>query len=90
MLKLKKYQEDALATLVAFLKRCRNVSVAEAYQEALQSQRRTGESYHEIFTDIPCVCLRVPTGGGKTLLAAHAVAQVGKAVKDSDTPIALC
>ncbi|CAB3722924.1 DEAD/DEAH box helicase [Achromobacter kerstersii] len=89
MLKLKKYQEDALATLVDFLKRCRNVSVAEAYQDALQSQQRTGESYHEIFTDIPCVCLRVPTGGGKTLLAAHAVAQVGKAVKDSDAPIAL-
>lgn len=89
MLKLKKYQDDALAALVGFLKRCRNVPVAEAYQEALQSQQRTSESYHEIFPDIPCVCLRVPTGGGKTLLAAHAVAQVGKAVKDSDAPIAL-
>lgn len=89
MLKLKKYQDDALAALVGFLKRCRNVSVADAYQEALQSQQRAGESYHEIFPDIPCVCLRVPTGGGKTLLAAHAVAQVGKAVKDSDAPIAL-
>lgn len=89
MLKLKKYQDDALAALVGFLKRCRNVSVAEAYQEALQSQQRAGENYHEIFPDIPCVCLRVPTGGGKTLLAAHAVAQVGKAVKDSDAPIAL-
>lgn len=89
MLKLKKYQDDALAALVGFLKRCRNVSVAEAYQEALQAQQRVGESYHEIFPDIPCVCLRVPTGGGKTLLAAHAVAQVGKAVKDSDAPVAL-
>lgn len=89
MLKLKKYQEDALTALVSFLKRCRNVSVAEAYQEALQEQQRTGETYHEIFSDIPCVCLRVPTGGGKTLLAAHAVAQVGKVVKDSDAPIAL-
>lgn len=89
MLKLKKYQDDALAALVGFLKRCRNVPVAEAYQEALQSQQRVGESYNEIFPEIPCVCLRVPTGGGKTLLAAHAVAQVGKAVKDSDAPIAL-
>lgn len=89
MLKLKKYQEDALATLVGFLKRCRNMPVANAYQEALQAQQRTGETYHEIFPDIPCVCLRVPTGGGKTLLAAHAVAQMGIAVKDSDAPIAL-
>lgn len=89
MLKLKKYQDDALAALVGFLKRCRNVSVDEAYQEVLQAQQRARETYHEIFSEIPCVCLRVPTGGGKTLLAAHAVAQVGKAVKDSDAPIAL-
>lgn len=89
MLTLKKYQDDALTALVSFLKRCRNVSVADAYLEAMQSQQRTGETYHEIFPDIPCVCLRVPTGGGKTLLAAHAVAQVGKAVKDSDAPIAI-
>jgi len=89
MLQLKKYQNDALAALVNFLKRCRNIPVAEAYQEAMQSQRRAGEAYHEIFPDIPCVCLRVPTGGGKTLLAAHSVALVGKAIKDSDAPIAL-
>ena len=89
MLQLKKYQNDALAVLVNFLKRCRNVPVAEAYQEAMQSQKRAGEAYHEIFPDIPCVCLRVPTGGGKTLLAAHSVALVGKAIKDSDAPIAL-
>lgn len=55
----------------------------------MAAQSRAGETYHEIFPDIPCVCLRVPTGGGKTLLAAHAVAQVGKALKDTDTPIAL-
>lgn len=89
MLKLKKYQDDALDTLVGFLKRCRNVPASQAYQEVMQTQQRVSESYHEIFNDIPCVCLRVPTGGGKTLMAAHAIAQVGKAVKDSDAPIAL-
>lgn len=39
--------------------------------------------------EIPAVCVRIPTGGGKTFLAAHAVAQVGKALLDTDAPIAL-
>ena len=89
MLTLKKYQDDALSALVGFMKRCRNVPVTQAWEEAMAAQKRTNESYHQIFPDIPCVCLRVPTGGGKTLLATHAVAQVGKSLKDTDTPIAL-
>lgn len=89
MLTLKKYQNDALAVLVGFMKRSRSVPVRQAWDEALAGQSRAGQDYHEIFPDTPCVCLRVPTGGGKTLLAAHAVAQVGKALQDTDTPIAL-
>ncbi|MDX5364655.1 MAG: DEAD/DEAH box helicase family protein [Pseudazoarcus pumilus] len=89
MLSLKKYQNDALATLVAFVKRCRSLPIADAWQETMQAQNRAGDAYHEIFPGIPSVCLRVPTGGGKTLLAAHAVAELGKALNDSETPIAL-
>lgn len=89
MLTLKKYQNDALAALVGFVKRSRSVPVPQAWDEAMNDQSRSGQGYHETFTDIPCVCLRVPTGGGKTLLAAHAVAQVGKALQDTDTPIVL-
>lgn len=89
MLKLKKYQDDALDALVNFIKRCGSVPVSEAWREALAAQQRSDERYHEIFPNVPCVCLRVPTGGGKTLLAAHAVAQVSKALQDSDPPVAL-
>ncbi|WP_053292997.1 DEAD/DEAH box helicase [Burkholderia pseudomallei] len=89
MLKLKKYQNDALDALTGFLTRCRSVSVVEAFRDALQAQNRDSEVYHEIFPDIPCVCLRVPTGGGKTLMAAHSVALAGKTMQDSDAPIAI-
>ncbi|WP_374483759.1 DEAD/DEAH box helicase [Zoogloea sp.] len=89
MLTLKKYQNDALTALVSFVKRCRSVPVRQAWDEAMAGQSRNGQDYHEIFPEIPCVCLRVPTGGGKTLLAAHAVAELGKALQDTDTPIAL-
>ena len=37
----------------------------------------TGFGYNtEPFGELPCVCLRIPTGGGKTLLGAHAVVVV--------------
>ncbi|MBF6616895.1 MAG: DEAD/DEAH box helicase family protein [Candidimonas sp.] len=89
MLTLKKYQNDVLAALTDFMWRTRTSSITHAWQDAMQAQGRAGEPYHEIFERLPCVCLRVPTGGGKTLLAAHAVAQVGRALMDSDSPVVL-
>ena len=89
MLKLKTYQENALSVLTQFLQACRSVSVADAFHAVLATQNRSNENYHTVFADVPCVCLRIPTGGGKTLLAAHSVALAGKAVLDSDAPLAL-
>ncbi|MDH1427348.1 DEAD/DEAH box helicase family protein [Comamonas aquatica] len=89
MLTLKTYQQSALAALTDFLTAARSQSVVDAYGAALTEQNRVGETYHPLFGDVPCVCLRVPTGGGKTIMAAHAVALAGKAVLDSEAPIAL-
>ena len=89
MLTLKTYQQSALTVLTQFLTDTRSQPVAQAYGATLATQNRTGESYQPLFGDVPCVCLRVPTGGGKTIMAAHAVAYAGKAVLDSDAPIAL-
>jgi type III restriction enzyme len=39
-----------------------------------------GRPYNpEPFGEVPCVCLRIPTGGGKTVLAAHAVPLLARA-----------
>ena len=89
MLTLKTYQQSALAVLTQFLTDTRSQLVATAYAATLAGQNRAGETYQPLFGDVPCVCLRVPTGGGKTIMAAHAVAMAGKAVLDSDAPIAL-
>ena len=89
MLTLKNYQQTALTVLTQFLTDTRSQPVARAYGATLATQNRTGETYQPLFGDVPCVCLRVPTGGGKTIMAAHAVALAGKAVLDSDAPIAL-
>lgn len=89
MLTLKTYQQTALATLTQFLTDTRSKPVTEAYAATLAEQNRSSETYQALFGDVPCVCLRVPTGGGKTIMAAHAVGMAGKAVLDSDAPIAL-
>ncbi|HXG27263.1 MAG TPA: DEAD/DEAH box helicase family protein [Nevskiales bacterium] len=88
MLTLKRYQEDALAALAAFLQACRRMPVAEAFKVALTAQGRT-EPYQPVFGVVPSVCLRVPTGGGKTLLAAHTVPLAGKTMLDTDAPVVL-
>lgn len=89
MLTLKSYQERALLVLLEFLTACRSKPPADAYTAALTSQNRSGEPYHALFGDAPAACLRVPTGGGKTVMAAHSVAMAGKAVLDTDAPVAL-
>ncbi|MCX8518058.1 MAG: restriction endonuclease subunit R, partial [Rhodoferax sp.] len=89
MLTLKTYQQSALTVLTQFLTDTRSQPVPSAYAATLAGQNRMGETYQALFGEVPCVCLRVPTGGGKTLMAAHALALAGKAVLDSDAPVAL-
>ena len=88
MFELKIYQQGVLTALNNFLLATRTKTVPEAFAATIAGQGRT-DPYHALFGDVPSVCLRVPTGGGKTLLAAHSVALAGKAVLDTDSPVAL-
>ncbi|AOY75004.1 DEAD/DEAH box helicase [Clostridium formicaceticum] len=75
MLPLKTYQERVLEHLENFCKLCITKGAAEtAFLEY------TGRSYLGIrqLPGLPYVCLRVPTGGGKTLIASHSVSIVRK------------
>ena len=62
-------------------------------QEPEQAGRlgRYGGVYRPLtgLTDVPYVCLRLPTGGGKTVLAAHAIAVARDAWIEKDWPMAL-
>ncbi|MDD4888258.1 MAG: DEAD/DEAH box helicase family protein, partial [Thiomonas sp.] len=88
MLTLKTYQQQALDALTAFLQRCRSQPVATAFAATLAGQERA-VPYQPIFGDTPAVCLRIPTGGGKTLLAAHCIAVTSRTLLDTDAPVAL-
>ncbi|MDD3437384.1 MAG: DEAD/DEAH box helicase family protein [Candidatus Gastranaerophilales bacterium] len=72
---LKKYQQNSLEKLTSFLQKCAiGKDVYRAYAECtLENFGRQGVYNDAGFTNIPYVCLRLPTGGGKTFLAAHSV-----------------
>ena len=83
-LALKSYQQAALDALAAFARAAQLKGPALAFRELV------GRTYNpDAFGDVPCVCLRIPTGGGKTLLAAHAVATLARDWQATDAPVAL-
>jgi type III restriction enzyme len=98
-LPLKTYQQQALASLERFLSEARSsgsLETAWAHELARQApppepgeQVRTVPYRRQPFGDTPCVCLRIPTGGGKTLLASHAIALMARVWRQAAFPVAL-
>jgi len=70
-MKLKRYQENAIEKLEEFLELTKKQKPKLAFYEL------TEEKYnHEWFGDVPFVCIRIPTGGGKTLVGCKAVERI--------------
>ena len=97
-MELKRYQTESLAVLRRFFEEARIGGPNNAYEavtrEPEQSGRlgRFGGSYRPLpgLPDaLPYVCLRLPTGGGKTMLASHAVAVARDAWIEKDWPMVL-
>jgi type III restriction enzyme len=92
-MQLKRYQERALDALRTFLDAAAIKPHAEAYRDA----SRVGEpgayaaAYHALpgLEDAPYCCLRLPTGGGKTLLAAHAIGIARETYLTTQHPLVL-
>ena len=83
-LSLKSYQHAALDALARFARSAQMHGAAQAFRE------QAGHGYNsDAFGATPCVCLRIPTGGGKTLLAAHAVQVMAQEWRATDAPVAL-
>lgn len=94
-MQLKQYQTDTLSTLRRFLEEARIAGAKNAYesiaQEPEQAARGYGGRYEPLakLPNVPYVCLRLPTGGGKTILAAHAVSVARNAWIEKDYPLVL-
>lgn len=94
-MQLKQYQTDTLSTLRRFLEEARIAGAKNAYesiaQEPEQAARSYGGRYEPLakLPNVPYVCLRLPTGGGKTILAAHAVSVARDTWIEKDYPLVL-
>ncbi len=76
----KKYQQQVLESIETYFRACHELpspSIAfNAVTEKLWGQGLTYRSLDGFEKDMPYFCLRVPTGGGKTWLAAKSVALI--------------
>lgn len=96
-MQLKQYQVDTLGVLKTFFEEARLHGPKSAYEaitkepEQAKRLRGYGGKYEALLgqEDMPYVCLRLPTGGGKTLLGAHAIGVAKDAWIEKDFPLVL-
>jgi type III restriction enzyme len=109
MLQLKDYQQESLAALEAYFKRCTHHEegrddmslppASEAFREVTHREHGRPLPYQSVnafldenlpeMAELPYVCLRVPTGGGKTLMACHAIGRVERELMQADRAVVL-
>lgn len=85
MFTLKRYQERVLQAVDDYLGNVSQYGAAEAFTRATQRQ------YVDVpaLPDLPYVCVRVPTGGGKTLLASHTIGLAAHTLLHADHVVCL-
>jgi len=93
MMRLKKYQKTSLETLRLYLETSRFQGVKSAY-DLVQTGRYGGEHFKPYqalsgLEEVPYACLRLPTGGGKTLLSAHTIRLAGESYIEQEFPLTL-
>jgi type III restriction enzyme len=96
MLELKDYQKSALVVLESYLTACRRSGDPEkAFRDSRVAQNVvTAGKAGAIrcvkpagLENIPYICVRIPTGGGKTILASHTVERIRAAYLETDFPL---
>ena len=85
MLQLREYQERSLNCLARYL----NAAVTQGPKTPFVLE--TDRPYRPVarLDDLPYVCLRVPTGGGKTLMACHALGIVAREYLQAERALCL-
>lgn len=96
-MQLKNYQLQALDTLGEFLGRSLIKGIETAFNEIVndpQNADRLGAQKSdykvlEALPDTPRVCIKIPTGGGKTIIAAHAIKIISEIWQTKNYPFVL-
>ncbi len=86
---LKIYQKRALASLESYLDDSRLVGPAEAFVKNVDKGLLNTYKSMPGQPDVPYVCLRIPTGGGKTVMGAHIIKAASKSILEREHPLVL-
>ena len=91
MITLKRYQSQALEILRKYLQSARTVGAKRAFDEMDKPGVHFAHAYGPLdgLEPVPYICLRLPTGGGKTLLAAHTIKIAADAYLEREFPLVL-
>jgi len=92
MFQLKDYQKRSLQALRTYFRRANDLSDADmAYYEVTGSTMGERLRYNPVpsLEGLPYVCVRIPTGGGKTFVAAHAVGAATEDLLGTDQSVVL-
>lgn len=86
---LKLYQRRAVISLERFFETARLAGPAEAF--AATVDQGLSDQYKPMpgLPAVPHACLRIPTGGGKTVMGAHIIQAAGRALLDREFPLVL-
>ena len=96
-MELKVYQKNTLAVLRRFFEYCRIIGHKEAFakitaEDDIPARLVNVKNSYTVWDAIrhtPRVCIKIPTGGGKTLLAAHSIKIVSQVWCDKDNTVVL-
>jgi type III restriction enzyme len=87
MLVLKEYQQSALDSLRTYLHRCTETEDPDtSFYTIAHEKYGPAPGFPR---EMPYVCIRIPTGGGKTLVACHAVEVAATELLQTETPLVL-
>ena len=91
-MQLKPFQENSLQTLGRFLADVRvSGDLPATFARYAPKERGEPAKYRAVgaLAVVPYVCLRIPTGGGKTIVGAHAISVIAKNWTDAEHPFVL-
>lgn len=88
-LSLKVYQQRALSSLAQFLEDARLTGPVSAFEKNVDPGLVTNYKPMPGMGATPYVCLRIPTGGGKTVMGAHIIQAAGDAYLERTYPLVM-
>lgn len=88
-LSLKVYQQRALSSLAQFLEDARLTGPESAFEKNVDPGLVTTYKPMPGMEATPYVCLRIPTGGGKTVMGAHIIQASGDAYLERTYPLVI-